>query len=434
MSTQQKKFGEDSIFDGIEFDVDDDFSEDFEDDWPEGTDFSDELEEDEELDALEEDDVEDEVEDAEDAEQAEENEAEQDEEDEEDEVDLDAIDADELTAALAGDDEDDVAPRSNGSSDSGDGAMTATEENVNAALDEEGVKQKLSLEEAIDLINKAQDNIGDHQNALILLRWRQGIIADSVEVKEGEQTFQRLSKAVGPHANTLRQCKRLVQFFNHDKQKFQEWMDETGKATGKGYVRWVADVLDLLKEDTDPKVLGKEELRKKWIRRIENQVSYLEELNDKVEFAESEDFQREVEGLTMRAIEEYQRFIRTRFYQEGEYDESGATPRSDAYLDWLRDQPSAISGQKPCIPHHTVRGGTANKGSDFMAVPITQEEHEKLHGMDEERFWRKHGVDNVDQLTSAYQHLWMTGTQNGRITVPTDENSISQFRVEDKDA
>jgi hypothetical protein len=57
------------------------------------------------------------------------------------------------------------------------------------------------------------------------------------------------------------------------------------------------------------------------------------------------------------------------------------TFRARWYLDWVKQQPSAISGLPADDPHHLIghcTGGT--KASDLLTFPLTRIEHGILHG------------------------------------------------------
>lgn len=57
------------------------------------------------------------------------------------------------------------------------------------------------------------------------------------------------------------------------------------------------------------------------------------------------------------------------------------TWRSETYLEWVRTQPSCISGAEGTEPHH-VKGhglGGSVKAPDYMTIPLTREEHSWFH-------------------------------------------------------
>lgn len=302
------------------------------------------------------------------------------------------------------------------------------------ALKVEGLEEKMNLDEAVRAMKEAESEIATHENAKIMLRWRQGVIVANTRIVRGEQTMKRLSDECGTHENTLRYCRNLVEFFNYDQQKFKQWVDETSSTNGKGYVRWTKDIVKgLLRGDEDPETLGPEKYRDQAMSRVESTVQSLEKLNQHLQNVEDEDAHREVEGVTMRALDEIRRFMESEFYQDGTYDPQEVTPRSDQYLDFIRSMPSPISGSGPCIPHHRVRAGTGNKGSDFECIPLTQKEHDELHSMDEEAFWNQYGF-TPGELANAYKHLYLTGVQNGVVKVPTPDNGLIRAKyVEQSD-
>ncbi len=68
--------------------------------------------------------------------------------------------------------------------------------------------------------------------------------------------------------------------------------------------------------------------------------------------------------------------------------------RDRKYLDWLREQPCAVSGQDPpCDGAHTFKGtgggGIGLKSSDAYALPLSPAEHRKQSGMSEIAYWRE---------------------------------------------
>lgn len=294
----------------------------------------------------------------------------------------------------------------------------------------EGLEEKMSLDEAIRAMQNAESEIATHENAKIMLRWRQGVIVANTEIVRGEQTMEKLADQCGTHENTLRYCRKLVEFFNYDHGQFKDWVDEISDNNGKGYVRWSKDIIKgLLRGDEDPEVLGPEKFRDQAISRVESTVRSLEKLNEQIVESEDEDSDpyREVEGVTMKAMEEIRQFMQSQFYEDGTYDPQKTTPRSDQYLEWIRSMPSPLSGNPASLAHHLVRSGTSNKGSDFMAVPLTDKEHKELHNMDEDAFWNKYGFD-PQSLAAAYMHLYLTGCQNGMIQVPTPDNGVNKAK------
>ncbi len=54
--------------------------------------------------------------------------------------------------------------------------------------------------------------------------------------------------------------------------------------------------------------------------------------------------------------------------------------RDEAYLAWVRTQPSVISGRMGCEAHHVIsKRFSSQKTSDYLAIPLTPDEHRKLH-------------------------------------------------------
>lgn len=53
-----------------------------------------------------------------------------------------------------------------------------------------------------------------------------------------------------------------------------------------------------------------------------------------------------------------------------------------AYLDWLKTQPSALTGRRPTEPCHVrrvARGAGVGRKPPFWAIPMTHEEHHYSH-------------------------------------------------------
>jgi hypothetical protein len=68
--------------------------------------------------------------------------------------------------------------------------------------------------------------------------------------------------------------------------------------------------------------------------------------------------------------------------------------RNKKYLSWVRQQPSVISGQYACDPHHIIghgQGGMGLKASDLFAFPLTRFEHIELHQHGWKTWEEKHG-------------------------------------------
>ncbi len=60
--------------------------------------------------------------------------------------------------------------------------------------------------------------------------------------------------------------------------------------------------------------------------------------------------------------------------------------RSAEYLAWVRAQPSVESGHYGCCAHHVIGGRYSTlKTDDFLAIPLTDAEHKRLH----DEGWRR---------------------------------------------
>lgn len=68
------------------------------------------------------------------------------------------------------------------------------------------------------------------------------------------------------------------------------------------------------------------------------------------------------------------------------------TFRSRPYLNWVKKQPSALSGLPADDPHHLIgynRQGV--KCSDFLTFPLTRLEHTRFHDMGRRSWEDQHG-------------------------------------------
>lgn len=79
------------------------------------------------------------------------------------------------------------------------------------------------------------------------------------------------------------------------------------------------------------------------------------------------------------------------------------TNRSDAYLAWVRAQPSVESGMMGCVAHHFIGHGrcSTSKTSDFLAIPLMPDEHRRLH----DHGWAEWERQNGSQLEHAARLL-----------------------------
>ena len=77
--------------------------------------------------------------------------------------------------------------------------------------------------------------------------------------------------------------------------------------------------------------------------------------------------------------------------------------RSNAYLAFVRTRPCVVTGSDIGVVAHHVRafghGGMSMKPPDWLCLPLTAEEHAKLHHEGENHYWRTRGHDPVSLLT-----------------------------------
>lgn len=284
--------------------------------------------------------------------------------------------------------------------------------------------RKLTRAEAQQLINDMEGNLHNHQRQVMLMRWHEGLIAAATNVVYGEKTMEKLAKQTGVNVDTLRKCRQLVEHFNYDKQMYQKWLRE-----GDGGSRWWSEALKEIRDDTTPDTDGDsdEEAEMTFLQEIQDEIESLayrlQQINEMLESIEDEDTRREVEGVTASAMEEIQRFMRTKFAQTGELaDEKTPIPRSDNYLNFMRDCPCPITGTLGSDPHHTETGGTADKGSDLSCVPLDREIHDELEDKGRKHFEQKYG-ENIDRMRYAYIHRFVTGQWPEKVNYPEPEGN-----------
>lgn len=69
------------------------------------------------------------------------------------------------------------------------------------------------------------------------------------------------------------------------------------------------------------------------------------------------------------------------------------TWRNQKYLDWLKSQPSCISGLPADDAHHIKGHGFSGttKAPDWATIPLTRQEHTHLHYTGYKRWEQAHG-------------------------------------------
>ena len=68
--------------------------------------------------------------------------------------------------------------------------------------------------------------------------------------------------------------------------------------------------------------------------------------------------------------------------------------RDKKYTDWVKSQPSVISGQPADDAHHLIghcTGGMGTKVSDLWTLPLTRQEHQEIHQIGHKSWEHKYG-------------------------------------------
>jgi len=89
--------------------------------------------------------------------------------------------------------------------------------------------------------------------------------------------------------------------------------------------------------------------------------------------------------------------------------------RNEKYLEWIRQQPSIISktfdawdekkGEGRNEGHHAWNTGKKGKRNDYLAVPLTREQHTEVHHIGHLAFQEKYNFDwewEIMNLMSEY--------------------------------
>ena len=77
--------------------------------------------------------------------------------------------------------------------------------------------------------------------------------------------------------------------------------------------------------------------------------------------------------------------------------------RSPEWLQYVRSLPSVVSGMRGCVAHHLIGNGRLSnlKTSDYLAFPLTDEEHRGLH----DKGWTVWELKHGPQLFHSYETL-----------------------------
>jgi ElaB/YqjD/DUF883 family membrane-anchored ribosome-binding protein len=185
-------------------------------------------------------------------------------------------------------------------------------------------------------------------------------------------------------------------------------------------VRWYHIQRELRGNETQEKLSDPEKAKKlkdKIKSKVEKTAQQLEQLNTLAEQASAEE-QDEVRGLTQAAVKEIQRTSRN-FFASGEIepDTKKRIPRSEEYMEYIRNMPDPIDGTTNVDPHHCDVGGTGIKGSDFSCIPLSREHHNEIEDNTESWFEDKYNVD-LNELQKQYMHYFLTGERMEGFQIP----------------
>ena len=258
---------------------------------------------------------------------------------------------------------------------------------------------------------------GTHYAELELLqRFYLGVIARRITAssRRGDGVIDRLSKATGYDPNTLRICRRAAVKYTDNVVLFARWMRSLRHKRKGSPARW-GDVMEMVNVAGDPTVIGAEAHADMLIRRTENAAADLDKLagSDEVESARIM-----LSESAARVREEGMRRL-----ADAESDAVDAIPRSEAFLEFTRMRPCVATGQPPpddgwshvwvgeapgIEAHHVDVAGTAIKGSDYLAIPLSPQAHALLHHRGFAAFKQTYNVDLRNALIDN-MHSYFTG-------------------------
>jgi antitoxin (DNA-binding transcriptional repressor) of toxin-antitoxin stability system len=103
--------------------------------------------------------------------------------------------------------------------------------------------------------------------------------------------------------------------------------------------------------------------------------------------------------------------------------------KSPEYLEWVRKQPSCVTGDGGCEAHHIIGHGrlSTSKTSDVWAIPLTPRQHRHLH----EIGWKQWEQLNGDQAMYALQTI-LRAVESGVLVVVAKPQRPIAYRIATK--
>lgn len=71
------------------------------------------------------------------------------------------------------------------------------------------------------------------------------------------------------------------------------------------------------------------------------------------------------------------------------------------YIDWIKSQPCRVTMQDGVDPHHVINvlpGAIGSKVHDLFTIPLTREEHTRLHHMGGREWERQTGESQAKEV------------------------------------
>lgn len=194
----------------------------------------------------------------------------------------------------------------------------------------------------------------------------------------------------------LYECQRVCRVFDNDTAAFGRWLEEMKIVLGRSLF-W-SDVLKaLFGGRNNPRVIGREAADQRDFNMAEDGVEALERILLRASEGDAK-AQGVIEGVRQTAIGWS---VRTATYS--------SIPRDAEYLRFVR-RFGCVLCEGPSEAHHAFGyHPTAEKSSDFTAIPLCTVHHRELHQRGCQTFEKKYEI-NVIEIAYNLMHRYHTGT------------------------
>lgn len=272
--------------------------------------------------------------------------------------------------------------------------------------DVEEIRGELSLEQAAERIKKLEAVATDLEKHRMIVRWYQGETAAHTKVIRGEKTMDQLAEAAKVHVNTLLEAKRVYEHFNGNFALYHSWLSEDNR-------NWL-HAQGLIRAGSNPDVLGAEKFVDRFINRVERLIQDAERVREAIQLlppSTSKDVSEQLDGAmstlgdTLASVD---------LDRVGEIGHEEAA-RDREFLHWIHGFVCPFTGDTEVHAHHAFgESGTAEKGSDYGAVPASPSVHiGEIHQKGPAWVEKKYGF-TLEELALNILHYWITYKRYGR--------------------